>query len=85
MYNIPSPHAVFPNAYKTSCFIKNVVTAPNIFIGDYTYYDDPVDPAGFEKTTCCSITPSSGTGLSLASSAPSPQAPGLSWARPITA
>lgn len=49
MYNIPSPHTVFPNAYKTSCFIKNVVTAPNIFIGDYTYYDDPVDPAGFEK------------------------------------
>ena len=49
MKNIPSPHAVFPNAYKTSCFIKNVVTAPNIFIGDYTYYDDPVDPAGFEK------------------------------------
>ena len=49
MNNIPSPHAVFPNAYKTSCFIKNVVTAPNIFIGDYTYYDDPVDPAGFEK------------------------------------
>lgn len=49
MNNIPSPHAVFPNEYKTSCFIKNVVTAPNIFIGDYTYYDDPVDPAGFEK------------------------------------
>ena len=34
---------------KTSCFIKNVVTAPNILIGDYTYYDDPVDPTGFEK------------------------------------
>ena len=49
MNNIPSPHAVFPNEYKTSCFIKNVVTTPNIFIGDYTYYDDPVDPAGFEK------------------------------------
>ena len=29
--------------------IKNVVKAPNISIGDYTYYDDAEDPAGFEK------------------------------------
>lgn len=49
MKNIPDPNEVFPNAYGTSCFIKNVVTAPNIIIGDYTYYDDPVDPTGFEK------------------------------------
>lgn len=46
--NIPSPEAVFPNEYGTSCFIKNVVKAPNVFIGDYTYYDDGRDPAGFE-------------------------------------
>lgn len=46
---IPDPHAVFPNEYQTSCFIKNVITAPNIQIGDYTYYDDPVDPTGFER------------------------------------
>ena len=49
MNNIPTPNQIFPNEYKTSCFIKNVVTAPNIFIGDYTYYDDPVNPAEFEK------------------------------------
>jgi len=49
MRNIPSPDVIFPNAYHTSCFIKNVVTAPNISIGDYTYYDDDVDPTGFEK------------------------------------
>lgn len=48
MNRIPAPNAVFPNEYKTSCFLKNVVTAPNISIGDYTYYDDPDDPAGFE-------------------------------------
>lgn len=47
--NIPDPNAVFPNEYKTSCFIKNVVTAPNISVGDYTYYDDAVDPTGFER------------------------------------
>lgn len=49
MHNIPNPNVIFPNEYKTSCYIKNVITAPNIFIGDYTYYDDPVDPTGFEK------------------------------------
>ena len=48
MMNIPDPNAVFPNEYKTSCFIKNVVTAPNITFGDYTYYDDAVDPTGFD-------------------------------------
>ena len=47
--NIPNPNEVFPNEYKTSCFIKNVVTAPNITGGDYTYYDDAVDPTGFER------------------------------------
>lgn len=26
-----------------------MVTAPNIFVGDYTYYDDPVDPTAFER------------------------------------
>ena len=49
MKQIPNPSEIFPNQYHTSCFIKNVVKAPNIIIGDYTYYDDPVDPTGFEK------------------------------------
>lgn len=49
MNQMPNPNDIFPNQYKTSCFIKNVITAPNIFIGDYTYYDDPVDPTGFER------------------------------------
>lgn len=49
MHQIPDPNQVFPNEYKTSCFIKNVVSAPNISIGDYTYYDDAIDPTGFEK------------------------------------
>ena len=49
MNRIPAPIAVFPNEYKTSCFLKNVVTAPNISIGADTYYDAPDDPAGFER------------------------------------
>ena len=45
---IPDPNVIFPNEYKTSCYRKNVVTAPNIFIGDYTYYDDTHAPEDFE-------------------------------------
>ena len=59
MMNIPNPNEVFPNEYKTSCFIKNVVTAPNITVGDYTYYDDAVDPTGLSGTMYCSTTRSS--------------------------
>ena len=49
MKSIPNPDEIFPNKYKTSCFIKNVIKAPNIIVGDYTYYDDNNDPANFEK------------------------------------
>lgn len=48
MKKIPDPNIVFPNAYGTSCFLKNVITAPNICVGDYTYYDSD-DPTGFER------------------------------------
>lgn len=47
--DIPSPKTVFPNEYGTTCFIKNVVKAPNVFIGDYTYYDSETAPEEFEK------------------------------------
>lgn len=47
--DLPDPSQIFPNEYKTSCFVKNVVKAPNIQIGDYTYYDDSVAPTDFEK------------------------------------
>ncbi len=49
MLNTPDPNVIFPNEYGTSCFVKNVVNAPNIEIGDYTYYDDDTDPTGFER------------------------------------
>ena len=31
------------------CFIKNTISNPNIVVGDYTYYDDPVDSENFER------------------------------------
>nr|WP_242977863.1 CatB-related O-acetyltransferase [Agathobaculum massiliense] len=37
----PNPDAVHPNENIPSfCYIKNVITRPNIEVGAYTYYDD---------------------------------------------
>lgn len=37
----PNKNEKFPNQNVPSvCFIKNVITRPNIEVGDYTYYDD---------------------------------------------
>ena len=42
---------IYPNAqFKTFCYIKSVITRPNIIVGDYSYYDDSEDgPESFEK------------------------------------
>lgn len=39
----PLPH------YDRLCFLKNIITNPNIIVGDYTYYDDFEDIHNFEK------------------------------------
>ena len=46
----PNPNAVHPNENIPSvCYIKKTITRPNIIVGDYTYYDDPVDSEHFEN------------------------------------
>ena len=46
----PDPNRPYPMAdHRRVCFIKNFITSPNIIVGDYSYYDDPVDPEGFER------------------------------------
>lgn len=46
----PNPDAIFPNpAIPSVCFIKNVITRPNISVGAYTYYDDKDGPERFEE------------------------------------
>ncbi|QPR88833.1 CatB-related O-acetyltransferase [Aeromonas hydrophila] len=42
-----NPHPM--NGFPQVCFIKNTIKGPNIEVGDYTYYDDPEDTAGFER------------------------------------
>ncbi|WP_416361122.1 Vat family streptogramin A O-acetyltransferase [Metaclostridioides mangenotii] len=46
----PDPNSIYPNKdIKSICYIKNVVTRPNIIIGEYTYYDDINGAEKFEK------------------------------------
>lgn len=46
----PDKHTQFPlENYNKLCFLKNIITNPNIIIGDYTYYDDFEDVHNFEK------------------------------------
>ncbi len=41
---------IYPNSkFKTFCYIKSVVTNPNIIVGDYSYYEDADGPESFEK------------------------------------
>ncbi|KMK81239.1 Vat family streptogramin A O-acetyltransferase [Pectobacterium brasiliense] len=48
--NGPDPDNRYPMAgFPQVCFIKNIVTNPNIEIGDYTYYDDPDGAENFEQ------------------------------------
>jgi virginiamycin A acetyltransferase len=46
----PDPEAIYPNPQiKQICFIKNVITRPNIMVGDYSYYDDKDEAERFEE------------------------------------
>lgn len=48
--NHPDPNQKHPiPEHPRVCFIKECVTAPNISVGEYSYYDDPIDPEGFER------------------------------------
>ena len=46
----PNPNHKFPlDGYNKLCFLKNVISNPNIIIGDYTYYDDINGVESFEN------------------------------------
>lgn len=43
-------NTVFPRPNdQHTCHLKEVVTNPNVIIGDYTYYHDFLSPLDFEK------------------------------------
>lgn len=44
------PNVIYPiEHHQKTCFLKNIITNPNIIVGDFTYYDDLEDPHNFEK------------------------------------
>lgn len=46
----PDTNAIHPNPnVPRVCFIKNIITRPNITVGDYTYYDNAENPLDFES------------------------------------
>ncbi|SHO61892.1 CatB-related O-acetyltransferase [Algoriphagus zhangzhouensis] len=46
----PDPNKKFPlEHYDRLCFLKNIITNPNIIVGDFTYYDDFENVENFEK------------------------------------
>ncbi|AVP87056.1 hypothetical protein phytr_950 [Candidatus Phycorickettsia trachydisci] len=46
----PNPDNLYPlEGVERTIFLKNIITNPQIIVGDYTYYDDPEDIYNFEK------------------------------------
>jgi len=46
----PNPNTLYPiTGADRTCFLKNIITNPQIIVGDYTYYDDLEDVKNFEK------------------------------------
>lgn len=46
----PKPTETHPmKGFDQVCYLKNIIKNPNIIVGDYTYYDDPIDSEGFER------------------------------------
>lgn len=46
----PSPEAKYPMLGQTRLvYLKNIISNPNILVGDYTYYDDFDNPENFEQ------------------------------------
>ncbi len=45
----PDPNTIYPLAgFPQTVFLKNLITRPNIEVGDYTYFDDPDGAERFE-------------------------------------
>lgn len=52
----PDPNTLYPiDGVTRTCFLKNIITNPQISVGDYTYYDDPESIYNFEKNVLYSF------------------------------
>lgn len=74
----PNPDAIYPNeAIKSVCFIKNVITRPNILVGDYTTTTTSTARSALRSTSPI-IMSFWATSSSSENSVPSPRASSLS-------
>ena len=55
---IPDSKKIYPReGDDTIVYLKNVITNPNIEVGDFTFYNDFVnDPRDFEKNNVLSVS-----------------------------
>lgn len=50
MQNLANPDKIYPiESDKNICYLKNVITNPNIEVGDFTFYHDVNNPLNFEQ------------------------------------
>ncbi len=62
----PDPHKIYPRTGDTNtCYLRNVVTKPNIVVGDYTIYHDFDDPTAFERKNVLYHYPINGDRLTI--------------------
>jgi virginiamycin A acetyltransferase len=48
--NYPNSNTFYPiEGVTRTVYLKNIITNPQIIVGDYTYYDDPEDVYNFER------------------------------------
>lgn len=46
----PNPNTLYPiEGVERTVYLKNIITNPQIIVGDYTYYDDPKDVRNFKE------------------------------------
>ncbi len=46
----PNPNTLYPiSGVERTVFLKNILDHPQVSVGDYTYYDDPLDVHNFER------------------------------------
>ena len=61
MESAPDPGVVYPMAgVDRVVLLKPLVASELVEVGEYSYYDDPVEPAKFSSRTCCTTTGRSG-------------------------
>jgi virginiamycin A acetyltransferase len=47
--NLYNPHSAIPMDFQRVVFLRPLIQHPLTSVGEYTYYDDRLDPTGFER------------------------------------